>query len=214
MGAAQSDAAEDSDADPVADPQHLEDTEETDSENREAVTPERIDPDGDVAASELELHMERYRWATDRVEPGDMVIDAGCGVGYGTHILAAHARHVIGVDRSEEAIATARARYRAANVRFVCADLSDFRAFPQCDVIVALEVLEHLVEPRRFALAAVTGARRAVLVSTPIVPTVNRNEFHLHDWERRDVETMFLPWLAAEYWEQQSGTYGVWRFEP
>src|SRR5438270_362186 len=39
-----------------------------------------------------ELHLGRYRFASSRIETGTMVLDAACGSGYGSAILAQHAR--------------------------------------------------------------------------------------------------------------------------
>src|SRR5439155_9306909 len=70
--------------------------------------PERYVPEV-MANTPIELeHLARYWWASALV-PGQRVLDAGCGTGYGSAILArAHAKKVIGVDLSESVIAAAR----------------------------------------------------------------------------------------------------------
>src|SRR5690625_588057 len=48
-------------------------------------------------------HWHRYAWAA-QVVAGKSVLDAACGEGYGSNLLAARARSVTGLDISEAAI--------------------------------------------------------------------------------------------------------------
>src|SRR6476620_9960902 len=79
-------------------------------------TGERVIP-GQVDADLLNEHMARYAFAA-RLSRRKQVLDAGCGAGYGAAELARTAAGVLGVDRSAEAIAFARAEYPAPNPRF------------------------------------------------------------------------------------------------
>src|SRR5437870_4121478 len=120
--------------------------------------PERIVP-GDTSPGILALHLKRYEFAslwTDEVE----VLDAGCGVGFGSAFLARSARRVVGVDRSEEAIAHARANYAAANVEFVQADLLDL-PLPDAsfDLVCAFETIEHVDDLAAFLQTVVRVLR-------------------------------------------------------
>src|SRR6185295_11409983 len=131
-------------------------------------TGERVIP-GQVDADLLNEHLARYAFAA-RLSRRKRVLDAGCGAGYGSAELARAATSVIGVDRSAEAIAFARERYPAPNLRFEEADCA---ALPvedaSVDLMVAFEVIEHLEDWRGFLLEA----RRALapsgqlIVSTP-----------------------------------------------
>ena len=78
------------------------------------------------------------------------------------------------------------------------------------DVAVCFETLEHVEFPGRLA-EIIAKARRAVLVSVPIVPTVGINEFHLHDFTEESLEELIgLPIL--EKWPQPSERSCVWAF--
>ncbi|MCW5579095.1 MAG: class I SAM-dependent methyltransferase, partial [Dokdonella sp.] len=57
-------------------------------------------------------HWHRYAFARGLVA-GKRVLDAACGEGYGSALLAAVAGSVTGVDVDADAIAHARARYGA-----------------------------------------------------------------------------------------------------
>src|SRR4051812_31300791 len=75
--------------------------------------PERFDPlhmGGDLVEAE---HRARYAWATAAVA-GKRVLDAGCGLGYGSAALSeAGAASVVGVDVAEGVVEVARERVPA-----------------------------------------------------------------------------------------------------
>ena len=111
--------------------------------------PERIVPD-ETEPGIVALHRKRYEFALPLCD-GKHVLDAGCGVGYGTALLAEAARRVVGVDVTREAIAYARARYAAPNVEFDDGDVQGLeRADAEFDVVVSFETIEHVPDPERF----------------------------------------------------------------
>jgi SAM-dependent methyltransferase len=176
----------------------------------ERIIPESTDP----SDRSLQEHLERYRTALRFVEPGDTVVDAGCGVGYGSAMLAEGAKRVIGLDVSAEALEHARTRFPRPNLEFRRLDL-DEEEIPECDVLVALECIEHLERPEEFLSRALARTARLAVISTPVTPTTHRNEFHLHDWEAAEVESMVQPWNPL-YKRLQAGSdkevYGLWAF--
>ena len=80
-----------------------------------AFTGERFLPE--VRGAIFLEHWHRYA-VTAPLLRGRRVLDAACGEGYGSSLLAASAASVVGVDVSGDAIAHASARYGATNVRF------------------------------------------------------------------------------------------------
>src|ERR1700722_15129763 len=78
-------------------------------------TGERLVPslNGDIVLE----HLHRYAFAADLVAGKD-VLDIACGEGYGSNLLAARARSVIGVDISEETIGHAQSNYVRDNLTF------------------------------------------------------------------------------------------------
>ncbi len=87
----------------------------------------------------------RYRWAAE-VSAGGRVLDAACGAGWGTVILATTATEAVGVDLSPAAIADARREHGGA--RFVEGDL---RSLPfesdEFEHVACFEALAHFAEP-------------------------------------------------------------------
>jgi ubiquinone biosynthesis O-methyltransferase len=101
--------------------------------------------------------------------PGTTLLDIGCGNGALTASLAQRGAAVTGMDLSESGIALARLAH--SDVRFEVGSVyDDLRArFGTFDRVVALEVIEHLFDPRTFlrrAFEALKPGGRLVL-STP-----------------------------------------------
>lgn len=163
--------------------------------------PERIVPD-ETEPGIVALHLKRYEFARRRCEGKD-VLDAGCGVGYGTAYLAERARRVVGVDLSDEAIAYARRRYSRPNVDFAVGDLLALeRADAEFDVVCAFETIEHLPDPERFVAEARRVLREdgVLIASTPRAETTDKrpaNPFHEREFSARDFELLLRTRFAS-----------------
>jgi SAM-dependent methyltransferase len=156
--------------------------------------PERIVPD-ETSPGIVALHLKRYEFALPWCRGRD-VLDAGCGVGYGSAFLAEAARRVVGVDRDQAAIAYARERYGGANVEFRVGDLLDLDLPDQSfDVVCSFETIEHVHDVDAFLRQMVRVLRRGgvFLVSTPQAGRTTEapdNPFHHLELSRGDFETL------------------------
>lgn len=144
-------------------------------------------------------HWHRYAFAAQFAR-GKRVLDAACGEGYGSALLARHGAEVVGVDVSEDAIAHARARYgEHPGLRFVhadCTQLDDFDG-PGFDLVVSFETLEHLAEQDRMlaGFARLLEDDGLLLVSSPDKRTYSdergySNEFHVRELYRHELEAL------------------------
>jgi len=147
------------------------------------------------------IHEKRYRFALPHCAGMD-VLDAGCGVGYGSALLASVAARVVGVDVSSDAIDYARTRYALPNVEFRVCDLLDLD-LPAAtfDVVCSFEAIEHLADRDAF-LQHVTRTLRddgVFCVSTPRVNRTNKrpnNPYHYVEYSRADFEELLLRHFA------------------
>jgi 2-polyprenyl-3-methyl-5-hydroxy-6-metoxy-1,4-benzoquinol methylase len=93
-------------------------------------------------------HVYRYMHAKDLAK--GPVLDAACGIGYGSWILAEHDLDVVAVDIEREAIEYGRRFYAHGNIEWIISDLTErpwgSRKFK---TIVSFETLEHLQDPEK-----------------------------------------------------------------
>ena len=156
-------------------------------------------------------HVHRYAFARELVS-GLRVLDAACGEGYGSALLAQSARSVCGVDLSPEAVEHARQRYQADTLSFHQADCLDLpfedNAF---DCVVSFETLEHLEDHEGLLgeFRRVLGPDGFLLISTPDKAVYtdalgNRNEFHVRELYRPQFESLIAAHFpACRLWGQK-----------
>ena len=97
-----------------------------------------------------------------RVPPGTRVLDVGCGVGRWSRLLASRGAVVTGVDLSGAMIAEAEWRAAKAGVahrcRFLVQDAAALAAGGTFDLVLAVTVLQHILDP----VALCTAVERMV----------------------------------------------------
>lgn len=156
--------------------------------------PERIVP-GEAEPGVDAVHLKRYDFAAPFCA-GRRVLDAACGVGYGSARLAEAAADVVGVDVSVEAITYAQSHYAAANVSFAAMDVAalgfDDATF---DVVCSFETIEHVEDPGSVLaeFARVLNEDGVLVISTPQVGRTTRtpeNPYHRIEFARNDFEML------------------------
>jgi glycosyltransferase involved in cell wall biosynthesis/2-polyprenyl-3-methyl-5-hydroxy-6-metoxy-1,4-benzoquinol methylase len=90
-------------------------------------------------------HTRYHDFFVNRVRKGETVLDVGCGNGAVAYDLAERSgANVIGIDLSEQNIASAQKMHNHPNVRYVAGDALRLTATGQIDVVVLSNVLEHM----------------------------------------------------------------------
>ena len=151
-----------------------------------------------------EDHLARYHWAAGRLA-GKKVVDAGCGVGYGSLILAEAGCKVLALDSCTEALAYAAKHYAHENITYVEADLAEYQGTPTYDAVIAFEVLEHLKAPG-MALANFINMAPELLTSVPneaVMPYSIRKNHRTRFHERHYTAQEFEELLNGASWEVQ-----------
>lgn len=144
-------------------------------------------------------HWHRYAFARV-LAPGRRVLDAACGEGYGSALLARAGGEVLGLDIGAEAVAHARQRYGGmAGLAFAQADVTalDDYADASFDLIVSFETLEHVQAQERMldGFARLLAPGGLLLVSTPDKHTSTDltgvvNPHHVRELYRPEFEAM------------------------
>jgi SAM-dependent methyltransferase len=131
------------------------------------LTGERTVPDVPQENYWFRRHEAVYRAIADRCA-GAVVLEAGCGEGYGADLLAGGAAAVLGLDFDAPTAAHAARRYPdvgVARANLVALPVRD----GACDAVVSLQVIEHLWDQERFLRECrrVLRPGGALMVSTP-----------------------------------------------
>jgi ubiquinone/menaquinone biosynthesis C-methylase UbiE len=116
-----------------------------------------------------------------RPEADTTVLDLGCGVGRWSRWLAARGAQVTGVDLSPTMIEIARRRARDAGLtkrcRFLVQDVAKLDADGPYDLVLAVTVLQHILDPVRLQRALermskhlAPGGRMVLLEAAPAQP--------------------------------------------
>lgn len=176
----------------------------------------------------------RFVWVAERLPREGRMLDIGCGDG----AFLEHARQVrpdlemIGLDGSATAIE--KLTEKGLQGRVVGdLDQPDLSAFRDVDVVVAMEIIEHLAEPERLMRQILeTRARTAYITipnlgfilnrlrlalggKMPVTAIVYHIKEHLRFWTVRD----FRHWahhcgFRVERHVGQNGFFGLWRIWP
>jgi SAM-dependent methyltransferase len=162
----------------------------------------------DTAGPSRAGHELRYRLAGGYIEPGEIVLDAACGIGYGAR-FAPHAGEWVGVDIADDVV---HPEYEPLG-QWVTADLGTWEPDFSFDVAVSFETIEHVESPERL-IDVLCHARRLVVCSVPIIPTTATNSFHLHDFTMFDLPRVFdaRGWTLHQFLLQPGEMSGIYVF--
>jgi len=162
-------------------------------------------------------HWHRYAFAR-RFAVGKRVLDAACGEGYGTALLASVAAEALGVDLDPAAIEHARSRYAGPpKLRFEAGSVTALPLADACmDVVVSFETIEHIPaadQPRMLAeFARVLAPGGLLVLSSPNKKRYTdeldyHNPFHLHELYRDELSRLLAPAFPHQCWFHQIRWY-------
>jgi SAM-dependent methyltransferase len=139
-----------------------------------------------------DAHVVRYALASQLVHKGDRVIDAACGLGYGSALVydCGLADSILAVDSSAFAVEYGHAIFaeRRPGLTFIEDDVHCIASLPErsADVVISFETLEHIADPHAFVAQAARvlapGGRFICSVPNQWVDESGRdpNPYHLH----------------------------------
>lgn len=170
------------------------------------MTHERISQE--MPQLERDGHEFRYRLAAGYVEPEDTVLDLCCGMGYGSRLV--RCAEYIGIDIAD--VIDYDLRHHGT---WIVGDACTYDFTFDYDVAMCFEAIEHVVDPAAL-IDQCCRARKYVVCSVPIIPTVGINPYHLHDFDFHDLPIMFHDrgWSCVQSVLQTSELSGVYVFRP
>lgn len=108
-------------------------------------------------------HFLRYAFATN-VASG-RILDAACGVGYGSQLLSMGEKDVTGVDASQEAIGWAKKYFPGP--KYVCGRIEDSPWEGEFDTVVSIETVEHVPDALPLLRIFRKACRGELIASVP-----------------------------------------------
>src|SRR3989338_3885902 len=92
------------------------------------------------------IRLARYKFVARLVDKKDHILEVGCGSGVGCIFLGQHSAQVKGIDVNSSEIKEAEQINRRQNVTFEVCDLLDMESKEKYDVVLALDVIEHMTK--------------------------------------------------------------------
>jgi 2-polyprenyl-3-methyl-5-hydroxy-6-metoxy-1,4-benzoquinol methylase len=136
-------------------------------------------------------HLNRYLFA--EINSVGRTLDAACGAGYGTSLLASRTASVFGVDQSEEAIRWAAVFFPGPVYRV--GKIEERPWVGKFDTVISLETIEHLKDPS----GALDAFREACLGSFIVsVPNEERYPFKAENFAN-DESPHFRHYTPSEF---------------
>jgi ubiquinone/menaquinone biosynthesis C-methylase UbiE len=173
-------------------------------------TGERLIAKGNEKTLTYGEHLARYK-SVSGVVKNKVVLDIACGSGYGSRMIANFgASKVIAVDNSNEAVDYAKQNYAHKKVQFLVGDAMSLPIDDSSiDVVVSLETIEHLHDPKKFVdeVKRVLKKDGTFIVSTPNDDEfMDGNEFHVHEFQFNELRSLIDEnFKSAKFYYQ--GTY-------
>jgi len=156
-----------------------------------------------ISPMEIPVQREAYYLALNEyVSEGDKVLDVGMGLGYGLTIMSIKAGEVGGVDVDEKSVDYCQDFLFGRNPKLKKLLHYDGYHLPfkdnEYDVIVSIDVLEHVERYDEFLKELARVAKKAIIINTPNRRPENtnpdgtpKNYWHLREWSADELKTIF-----------------------
>jgi len=147
-------------------------------------------------------HLHRYALAVS-LAAGKTVLDIASGEGYGSNLLGAVAKTVVGIDRQPEAVVHATKKYGSDHVTFVQGDAACIPCQKKTfDLVVSFETIEHIVQHETMLseIRRVLKEDGFLLISSPDKANHGDRTGYVNDFHVKELyEQEFLALLARYF---------------
>ena len=147
------------------------------------------------------------------------VLEIGSGSGYGANRIADVATSVLCIDKDKTSIEKSKIIFQKKNIQFICTGIEQFHPHQQFDVIISLQVIEH-ISPHHLdqylrTIQASLKSNGICIFSTPNAPrsSYNENPYHYIEYSGDAVHNILLKYFAEVKLYGVTGDNRVERFE-
>jgi SAM-dependent methyltransferase len=135
-------------------------------------------------------HQKAYSFCKGFVE-GKRVLEIGSGSGYGTNRLAKNAKSITAIDKNRASINESREKYSFSNINFMCCKVENYSSDEKFDVIISLQVIEHLKDPEILLKKIHRSSEKngLFIVSTPnrLTQSYKENPYHYREYSPKEL---------------------------
>ncbi len=162
------------------------------------ITAERSTGKADYFYPTFIQHQKVYSFCTKFCK-NKKVLDLGCGVGEGSKLLATTATSVLAIDYSKSTIHQARQSNTQPNLEYQYQDIRYPTIDRQFDVIVSLQVIEHLDDLSGYfnTLLNWLKPQGLLIISTPnaLTQSFNENPFHVKEFSAFELKALLTKYF-------------------
>lgn len=143
-----------------------------------------------------EDHRARYILAKNYILDDDKVLDAACGIGYGSTMLLEKGCTITAVDLHEGALQYAQEYYFDKKITFKKANIEEDYLGGSYDVVVSFETIEHLPSPEKFLRNIHNSLKKGgkLICSTPnenFMPFTSKTfPYHIKHFTKAELEKL------------------------
>lgn len=139
-------------------------------------------------------HEKVYEFCKEFVKNKN-VLEIGCGVGYGANMLSGYSKEYIGCDSDKYSILKNKRLFKQKNLSFIHTDADNFPENEKFDVVISLQVIEHIQNVDLFLekISLLLKKNGIVIISTPNASTqsYNENPYHFKEYKINELKKLF-----------------------
>ncbi len=160
---------------------------------------ERSDASIDYLLPTFYQHVRAYEFCQSYIS-NKVVMDIGCGTGYGSFLLCKRAKCVIAFDRDVNSINRAKEQYSNRKINFFISDIYNPPSLTdKAEVIIALQVIEHLRSPGLMIENALKQLQKEgiFIISTPNKSKgYNKNPYHIKEFSYQELSHLLKKYFT------------------
>ncbi len=153
--------------------------------------------------------LSRYKFCAKMLEGKDLVVEVGCGDGFGVPIMAQAVKHLICIDWDERNLENCAKRLKhLKNVSYQKLDLNQTSASLNADAVFSVDVIEHIDPPHedRFMknLCGLMKKESVLITGTPNIyaeqyGSKNSKELHINLKSPKTLREFTLRYCKYEF---------------
>lgn len=162
----------------------------------------RITPNNFSSKEEYLLYLRHvfvYKFAKDKIPQNNLILEVGCGEGYGASLLSQTARKLIGLDIDKDTILHARHKYGTKTCIFKTYNGVNIPFKDSTfDAVVSFQVIEHIKDDNLFVseIYRVLKKKGIFILTTPnktyrLRPNQKPwNKFHIREYYSHELKSL------------------------